>query len=1446
MGFYGNITNVNKTQFSFDRTYPSRRYMEENMYKDGVYLGRFVLVEYSAGSDTSYTTDAYLKIEVEKTDIEGYYYGYPIGSKNEKDRRLKRLIEAEDGIITGDVSEKQLTLLPEDTTNASIGPFEFYQSLSADDYQKEEIQWLLTKDNSKDCALFKFVTRSSNDPYVLNYNLDMAKYGEGRGFDSTVWQKVYIGDKEKYVMIAELNSVVPTFAIREDAPTMEPLTPHFDADSTNVYYKLHVQPQWGLRVAKKEDAISDGTTKWLRETYNPETDTKQKEYYNGTEWVPYNNANEIKEIEAAIYYNAAAFKDQVDPNRTSADGIDKHAAAGQDENIISILPTGKSGKKYANHDGKDGSAEAEDIQEIRISLPAIGNMMSDAWDIIHGPNRNDDMRQYDENNQKVSSLKGRLNSFDAMNSNEIPVKRAADGRLIGSKINGGNWNESTDNLKELLSNSFDADDAWIRTTINTTTEPKGEGGPSENAIAIHHTFHSTPSSTSFANVNDETWEEKENYKQNDLATSNDPENEGYNKDQLNLYVPYVDAAGHVVGNNIETVTLPYSYRTFTTDGFSNESDRDLYTNIIAGSETKAETDEKVKEDKDFSNITIASETQDSLILNPGNKWIQVGINDDNFIVTHEIHGIDKRTRKDDLNVYVKDESNIKGDEITVQDLVFDAAGHVIENHPHTYVLPHGFQQLNTPGAVEVNNIDLYSTDVSNVEGVKQESDIEYSYTEIIADNTQDALTIQPVNKWIQVKVEKNEEDNTDVFKIAHEIHSIDRTIKSDDLNNGTDTITFQDLEFDNAGHVIENHKHTYTLPYGYKVIKVENTSDEVVKEAEQTIVAEGQIADNTQDTLTFSASNRWIKLDNSEDDKVKIGHKISNFIGDTTDYTVYGLQQDENHADKNSLDLDNKFEVPCFQFDEAGHIVEARTHKVTLPETFTKFTITGTNTDEVIDTKSNTGSITPDTMTDEIFISSGNKWIQMTTNEDNNSFTIQHYLKKFTQGTTTIDWNKAGDEKTFKVQNFGWDNAGHVTSSTETTYTMPDNFKTLSILNDGVNKDGSGENDFAAAGTGDMVADGLVDKATFNTGNRWIYFTTDTNNDATVLRHAAAATTNNTTTVITNQETSPKFGSTFEVPRFSYDKAGHVSNDTSYTIKFPKGSLTDADFNNANVVTHLSFDAETGTLSSTKTNIGDLIITGYSESENEEEVKVTDTLNVALGKLQKQIHDEETARAAAINGLDVAKIEAGPHEVISAVEEVDGKISAYTKSANGLVLTGYSLGTDKGDIAAIDTIGSAFSKVQNQINDNKNAIALLDENLTTEQIDSIKELVLWTEEHGTDFNEEVKAREGADTKLQDNIDAEANARIEADVKLQEAIDNEVSERKALENYINGYNFMVGDTPQTIKTAIDALDSRCDNSDMVLKQLMAQIAVLNETIAELQEKVRVLEENNIVE
>jgi len=54
MGFYGNVSSSNKTAFSFDITYSSRTLMETNAQTDGVFIGRYVLVEYDAPPISAY------------------------------------------------------------------------------------------------------------------------------------------------------------------------------------------------------------------------------------------------------------------------------------------------------------------------------------------------------------------------------------------------------------------------------------------------------------------------------------------------------------------------------------------------------------------------------------------------------------------------------------------------------------------------------------------------------------------------------------------------------------------------------------------------------------------------------------------------------------------------------------------------------------------------------------------------------------------------------------------------------------------------------------------------------------------------------------------------------------------------------------------------------------------------------------------------------------------------------------------------------------------------------------------------------------------------------------------------------------------------------------------------------------------------------------------------
>ena len=63
MGFYGNVTDTSKTTFSFDLIYTTREDMDKNANTDGVFLGRYVLVDYGEEPIKGYYNDA-----------DGYFY----------------------------------------------------------------------------------------------------------------------------------------------------------------------------------------------------------------------------------------------------------------------------------------------------------------------------------------------------------------------------------------------------------------------------------------------------------------------------------------------------------------------------------------------------------------------------------------------------------------------------------------------------------------------------------------------------------------------------------------------------------------------------------------------------------------------------------------------------------------------------------------------------------------------------------------------------------------------------------------------------------------------------------------------------------------------------------------------------------------------------------------------------------------------------------------------------------------------------------------------------------------------------------------------------------------------------------------------------------------------------------------------------------------------------
>ena len=420
MGFYGNITNTSRTQFQFDKTFPNRKVMDEFIGTDGVYIGRFVLIEYDKTLAADWCTTAYYGKDENGTLS---FYSSPQLSNTSK------LLYG-----TGNMVEGKYIRVPGRFTDPDSKQDIIFNTVNP--AELADIIFEIKKTAVGTPVTAKEIVYNNNpgNDYVANYQIDMKEYKVSRGYDSTVWQKVYADGIERYVMIAELNSVVPSFSVSADAPTLSPIAPHFDADSTNIFYRVHWQPSWGLRVKAAAPNISvkpikengetmsgadviissttdkhlptDEKTFWSRSAYDTKTGVLKNFYYHPAvnpdtlktsgEWRDFSAGiiTENMKFPAAIYYNKAGFNSAI--------------ITYSDESVkdkITIEPTGLSGHKYNVHNGTGATTPQVDTQELSIMLPSIGNSIAQMWDLIYG---NEEINKSKNRNSYLTWTKGSI------------------------------------------------------------------------------------------------------------------------------------------------------------------------------------------------------------------------------------------------------------------------------------------------------------------------------------------------------------------------------------------------------------------------------------------------------------------------------------------------------------------------------------------------------------------------------------------------------------------------------------------------------------------------------------------------------------------------------------------------------------------------------------------------------------------------------------------------------------------------------------------------------------------------------------------------------------------------------------------------------------------------------------------------------------------------------
>ena len=355
MGFYGNISNTSKTTFTFDRIYNNRLQMDNNCASDGVFLGRYVLVEY--GLPASQYIIGYL-------DNNGNMYDDPT------DRSDSHIILCEKGKMVK--------------------------------VNRNRYWYLYTGDTKSDGSPYwRYLTRITNDrvddeQYNKNYQIDYPVYG--RGYDSTVWIKQYVNNQETYIQIAELNTVVPNFSIYP----LLPQDPYVAVDNATIvyqpgkyYYYDEADSHYKL---DNNDIKTEGRVYYLESELGPAITADQSStnlLYKLR--VPTNFQLDLDDNN--IYYNKEGFS----KTKRSYDGITK--------NSINYKLSQSGYRFYYNVEQDNVVGEpiedGYDRKSLVVKLPALGNAVCETYDLLYGQNRNDSITNFDKTN-----VKGALNTLN--------------------------------------------------------------------------------------------------------------------------------------------------------------------------------------------------------------------------------------------------------------------------------------------------------------------------------------------------------------------------------------------------------------------------------------------------------------------------------------------------------------------------------------------------------------------------------------------------------------------------------------------------------------------------------------------------------------------------------------------------------------------------------------------------------------------------------------------------------------------------------------------------------------------------------------------------------------------------------------------------------------------------------------------------------------------------
>ena len=1146
MSFYGNITNTARTQFQFDRIYANRVEMESNKETDGIYAGRFVLIEY----DNEMHLDT-----------------------------LKRVFIEDDKFYIATANKtSQYTLLNESTIN--INEIVYETAIDIDPSKGNYI---------KDCSFYKcigfrngvaqfeqIVGKNEDILHITNYTIDNEKYK--RGYDSTVWQKVYDGGIERYMMIAELNTVIPVFDLQPDAPTQTPIVPHFDTEGSNLYHRLHHQPTWGLRVksaqleqgpefenngeTKKEliyysdikkfpynGYASDETTQWTREEYNPDTGKVTTLY-----WHSGNKGDSLysgkweltppeKGMPAAIYYN----KDGFNPSIISESDLEDH---------INIEGTGFSGHQYTDHANKNQKNAQADIQEISVILPSIGNSISHMWDLIYGDKI--------INNSNNRNLDIAWDSHDGL-------------RLVsGDSTNGFKYNkDQVSTLAGAINSVHDLMGMIIIDAPNLMDEDFAKNAD-DNKIYYYDNNY-------YRRVNKYKYDE-------DHLIGSDIEDYQLGENELDE-ISYKEVPPF---NQFPPVNENFYYGTAGNEYYLEQKEYPTYNRTYYATNNQEDFFNVVKPIEFNQNIhykfidTENSHTYDDTVVELG-----YFINDDNAPQDNEIYYeifSDEIIRVDGIpyipgKYYICNVKGYEGKEITPEmENTLTLSDIIISNDE--------YNEETVYYDVTIQAGELFLKKVNNIFGVTKNHYYKHNnsirYYRCSKDFIPDEENIlENLNQYTFYTIpEKTSVDyfyKYGTYYIYDEIAKKYKICNEENLNNNLTyyliSTNIRVVDLIKEGYYVSD-TYYYTLSNGKKVIdKNETPSAEkyYLKDKSYYVYQDANhvMSIGMEWNVKVTTIPKGIKITTREN--IPAMEKINGFARELN--TIHGLI-----LQINKLLLTNDIHTrDSYTLQGALNVIN---------DIIDKFEIIAPGQFVIID---DYGRVHSATHSEDDWID-----IEIDSNVINPNVSITHKFNPTSDTTSTSSQDIDNSDGNIELYTPKVDNKGHVIGKNIETIELPHNFKTIKV------------------GNTLITANNHIANVNVTDDNNWIEVSADADTDTLTISHIGPV-SGGTTTYNTNE--TPKFGGSFNVPTITYDSKGHISASNNHTVTLPTLSLTnDA---SGNVLTGLTLDISntTGNLTLTKESVGTLALGGtYSIATSESAISNSDTINAALGKLEYKIN----------------------------------------------------------------------------------------------------------------------------------------------------------------------------------------------------------------------------------